>query len=250
MDKLQKRLKELHVAHGQQVEEKRAAQTQAQAQAEEEKPADKPAEKPAEKPVTPQQSSSPGPRSSPPPAVAEAQAVAAPVVAAGADRAGEIVKPPTFAERLVEQRLEIQFQVKDRPSSFLISAYVPGVDENTLSIALSDDGDMLTCSGVRLPSPQEMQVLRSHPAVVRYPPHLREDAALRLAAGRFGRFEEKWRMDRRTVDAEKVTASYNSGVIEIVVPKKHLPRQPYLQQQQQQRRNPYMGNPYQNPYYW
>jgi hypothetical protein len=95
--------------------------------------------------------------------------------------------------------------------------------------------------GVRLPSAQEMQVIKSHPSVLRSPAAEREDAMLRLAAGRYGRFEEKWKMDQN-VDAEKVTASYNSGVVEIVVPKKTVrrtPQQAKYQARGQQQRNPF-----------
>jgi hypothetical protein len=58
------------------------------------------------------------------------------------------VKPvKSFLSRIAAQRLQLPFQVKDRNTSFLISAYVPGIDEETLSIALNDEGDLLTCTG-------------------------------------------------------------------------------------------------------
>ncbi len=250
VDKLQKRLKELHVEHRDLMDKKEVEQQSEKPQTPPPAPGASSAGAPA-----PEKSQSPAPEQ---PESAHDQPKTAPPVGAGEKRtasppaaaapSAQLAHPPSFAERLANQKLEIQFQVKDRPSSFLISAYVPGVDEESLTIGLNEEGDTLTCSGVRLPSPQEMQVLRSHPSVMRYPVHLREEAMLRLAAGRFGRFEEKWRVDNRTVDAEKITAGYNSGVIEIQVPKKQQPRQMPVHRRPQQhpymQRSPYGGYPY------
>ncbi len=213
VDALQKRLKNIHAAHQEVIDKKR----------EEERAKNPPAaEAPAAAAV---------------PSAAAAAPGSPPAAASPSEQREPPKKASTLTEKLAAQKLEVQFQIKDRPGSFLISAYVPGIDEDSMSVSLNDEGDLLTCTGLRLPSPQEVQALRSHPAVARF--RNPEEGMLRLAAGRFGQFSEKWRMDPQTVIADKVTATYNSGVLEIVVPKKQRP-----QQQQRQRVQP------RNPFYW
>jgi HSP20 family molecular chaperone IbpA len=209
VDSLQKRLKDIHAVHQEAVDKKREEENAAK-----------------------------GNRSPSPAAEVAAAAAPAPNAAPAAASPASNSPPQkkaekklSFVEQLASMKLEVPFQIKDRPHSFLISAYVPGIDERTLSISLNDEGDMLTCSGLRLPSPQELDALRSHPAVARM--RNQEEGVLRLAAGRFGRFSEKWRMDANVVDADKISASYNSGVLEIVVPKKAVQqrKQPHFQPQ-------------------
>lgn len=217
VDGLQKRLKNIHAAHQEVIDKKR----------EEERAKNPPSPEPKAAPALPAAAAS-APGSASPPAAASPP-----------EQRDPEKKAQTLLEKLASQKLEVQFQIKDRPGSFLISAYVPGIDEDSLTVSLNDEGDLLTCTGLRLPTQQELQALRGHPAVARF--RNPEEGVLRLAAGRFGRFSEKWRMDPQTVIADKVTAGYNSGVLEIVVPKKQRPQQ---QQQQRQRVQP------RNPFYW
>lgn len=140
---------------------------------------------------------------------------------------------------------------------FVISAYLPNMDANDLKISLSDEKDQLVCSGRRLPSPTELAAMKqdfvrriqSNPMAQMY---LRggetiDDLLVRFAGGKYGSFEERWRLDD-TVDVDGIEASYNRGVIEIVIPKRVISR-PVPQQHRYGYPGPYGAGPYRrDPY--
>ena len=149
--------------------------------------------------------------------------------------------------RFASLKLEIDFQVRESRSGYSISAHVPNLDREHLKFVLSDDKDVLTCEGRRVPTEQEIEKMRIQLRQrYEYPPQEEDDLILRYGTGRFGSFQEKWRIDERSVDVNQIEASYENGNLEIFVPR----IRPRVQQQQRgptRRNHPAAG---QKPFYW
>lgn len=130
-----------------------------------------------------------------------------------------LIKKPTLKERFASLKLDPRFAVKDLRDRFIISAYIPGIDEKELKISVSDEKDVLIVEGRRIPSEKDIEVMKFQ-LRQRYGAQENEDELLlRLAIGRFGSFVEKWKIDPNNVDVDEIEASYQKGVLELVVPK-------------------------------
>merc|ERR1712000_672758 len=140
-------------------------------------------------------------------------------------------------ERFASLKLDVDFQVRDGRTGYQISAYVPGLDEKELRIALSEARDVLTCEGRRLPTPKEIDLMRYQLRQrYSYEPSEEDELLLRYGAGRFGSFKESWRIDEATIDPDAIEASYERGNLELFIPRRQprvVPQMPGRQRYQQ-----------------
>jgi len=117
--------------------------------------------------------------------------------------------------------------VRETPDSYIIAGFIPGMDSRDISLEVPHNGHSLTVTGIRLPSPEEEKQLKQQ---IQY--RLRNDPSfgqkihpededlllLRAGSGRFGRFSEAYQLPDN-VDSDKIQASYDKGVLKVIVPK-------------------------------
>jgi len=134
-------------------------------------------------------------------------------------------------------KFEPEFKVNNLPDKYVLSAAIPNMNEDDIKITLGKD--TITISGYREPTQVELQQMRRQLAAERrrdingkyFPPNEDESKhLLRLGAGRFGQFSETYQMDSDTVDVNSIQASYQRGVLQVVLPKYR--RNQYLRQPQ------------------
>jgi len=134
-------------------------------------------------------------------------------------------------------KFEPEFKVNNLPDRYVLSAAIPNMNEDDIKISLGKD--TITISGYREPTQIELQQMRRQLAAERrrdihgkyFPPNEDESKhLLRLGAGRFGQFSETYQIDTDTVDVNSIQASYQRGVLQVVIPKYR--RNQYLRQPQ------------------
>jgi HSP20 family molecular chaperone IbpA len=148
--------------------------------------------------------------------------------------------PRIHAEKWASLKLKPNFDISQSSEAFEISGFIPGINEKDLKISLSDDNDVMTISGVRLPTADEelelqRQLIRriqmASGGMIRekIPPQLLQSKILQMGSGRFGSFSESYRLPD-SANFNAVNASYEKGVLRITIPKrvrKLSPRQKY-----------------------
>jgi HSP20 family protein len=123
-------------------------------------------------------------------------------------------------------KLNPKFDVKEYQDAYVAAGYLPGMRQEDIELSLSKDGGSLTVKGVREPSTEELEVLRRQlrlylrqQGVTAVNPQEENRALLQMGAGRFGAFAQTFSLPRNA-DAPNISASYNSGVLKIVIPKR------------------------------
>lgn len=124
-------------------------------------------------------------------------------------------------------KLPVQFSSVERPQAYTLSASVPGLQSDSISLKLNKGG-VLSVAGLRVPTSQEQRqlayMLSDH--VQRLPASRRsllqqqdiDNMAVQLGHGRFGRFVEEFELPR---DArhEEIECTYTDGVLCVVIPR-------------------------------
>lgn len=103
-----------------------------------------------------------------------------------------------FAPQCSNTGAKVAFQIRDKDSEYLVEAAVPGLDLEKLDISVL--GRQLTVSGeiARVEQPEGTKMLRQE--------------------RRGGHFEQSYRLPL-DLDREKLEASYEQGILKIVLPK-------------------------------
>jgi HSP20 family molecular chaperone IbpA len=154
----------------------------------------------------------------------------------GKDAARTALEPPPPGKDVWRQvRLPLRFHSKEEQDHYIILATVPGLDTADLKLELGDSGDTLLVEGLRLPSEREALAMRNRIAmkikhvaqkapehferIAAALPQVAADAYIELGQGEFGRFAETFRIPD-DVDIDRIDASYQDGVLRVVLPKK------------------------------
>jgi HSP20 family molecular chaperone IbpA len=127
-------------------------------------------------------------------------------------------------------RVSIHFESKESLTHYTIAAAVSNLDSNDIELSLSPDGSALIVTGVRLPTDLEMRRMQDHLREhlqttghdltdTRNISHVATQAYARMGQGRYGKFSESFRLPH-SVDVERISASYNEGVLSISLPKR------------------------------
>lgn len=143
--------------------------------------------------------------------------------------------PPPGKDVWKQVRLPLRFQTREEPSCYNISATIPGLEMDDLRLDLDDSATALHVEGLRVPSKQEalsmrkkisqriMSMAQRSPQdfekLLKSLPQAAENAYVELGQGEFGRFADTFRLPG-DVDVDRIEASYNDGVLRIVLPKK------------------------------
>jgi HSP20 family protein len=127
-------------------------------------------------------------------------------------------------------KLNPKFDVKEYQDAYVAAGYLPGMRQDDIELSLSKDGGSLTVKSLREPSAEELDALRRQlrlhmrqQGVAAMNPSQENRALLQMGAGRFGAFSQTFSLPRNA-DAPNISASYNSGVLKIVIPKRAQPR--------------------------
>eukprot|EP01089_Gocevia_fonbrunei_P018308 TRINITY_DN6153_c1_g1_i1.p1 TRINITY_DN6153_c1_g1~~TRINITY_DN6153_c1_g1_i1.p1 ORF type:complete len:248 (+),score=84.72 TRINITY_DN6153_c1_g1_i1:101-745(+) len=133
----------------------------------------------------------------------------------------EISKAPARKKKSWKDlKLKPKFEVSQNQRGFVLSAYIPHMNEKDITLNVTrDDNDVLTVSGFRAPTPSELRSLKAHLQQLKITDYASEDDALLLyGAGQFGSFSESFKIPKG-VNVDDVGASYERGVLKIVLPK-------------------------------
>jgi len=118
-------------------------------------------------------------------------------------------------------KLPVDFEVHEKKDCYLMSAYLPGMNEKDLQITLHNGNTILKIEGVRCPTPDEEQIMikKLDHFLPNVPAHDKQMYLLRLGAGQFGKFSESYRVPQ-DVDPDQIRASYRRGVLQVILAKK------------------------------
>jgi len=157
--------------------------------------------------------------------------------------------------------LAVQFAPREERHRYVIEAHVPEIDRKELKLRLSSDESTLMIEGVRLPTPAQISKMQGVVAehleqlALRAPERfahlggvsgMSKPAFLKVSHGYFGKFAETFSIPD-DVAVEDISASYDDGKVEVVLPKKrpalaYMPPSPaaFLRQ------NRFTGTPFWN----
>lgn len=109
--------------------------------------------------------------------------------------------------------------------------------KENIKINLSPDQHHLTVEGVREPTPEEEEQMRTQlrarlqadmqlkSQLHQFTPEDEDMLVLRSGLGRFGRFSETYQLPS-SVDPEKIDATYEKGVLRVIIPKLQIRPRP------------------------
>jgi HSP20 family molecular chaperone IbpA len=130
-------------------------------------------------------------------------------------------------------KLEVDLSVTERPTGYIITGNIPGMQQKDIKIKV--DNNSLIISGFREPSEADLQqmkrILSARGFQTRNPKELL-GALLKISVGRFGTFQQTYKLPADGVDTSKIEAQYNHGTLRVVVPKSAPQKRPVYPQQQ------------------
>lgn len=118
-------------------------------------------------------------------------------------------------------RMRPRLETGPQPHAYVIQALVPHMKMSDLAVSVGARGETLTLKGFRGPTPEELQQL----AVLAARQHggrMTLEGILIAGAERYGSFAETLRLPR-DADVEGLEASYEKGVLRVIVPRLQLP---------------------------
>eukprot|EP00929_Paragymnodinium_shiwhaense_P007924 TRINITY_DN111849_c0_g1_i1.p1 TRINITY_DN111849_c0_g1~~TRINITY_DN111849_c0_g1_i1.p1 ORF type:complete len:474 (+),score=104.52 TRINITY_DN111849_c0_g1_i1:98-1423(+) len=131
--------------------------------------------------------------------------------------------------------LPVQFEAVEDRRGYVLQARIPGLRSDTISLELGHDGTTFTVKGARLPTRVEEEQLRSQLAMELRRLSASPDALVNadnlslaraytmLGRGKFGHFEETYRLPR-DVNTDAMQAGYKEGgILRIELPKHRNP---------------------------
>jgi len=136
-------------------------------------------------------------------------------------------------------------ETKETPDSYIIMSNIPGIHKDEIETTVLPDGT-LQISGVRVPTPEEIAIMRRQ-IRARYTPKSDEEEdmlLLKLGVGRFGRFVKKYQLPEG-LDTDDIQGQYKDGILTIRIPKPPQRRQrdiPYYSFNPYMRDVPFWGN--------
>lgn len=115
-------------------------------------------------------------------------------------------------------KLRPKLNVEEAVDGYLITSYIPGMKKEEIFISTSPDhrNPVLSIRGHRSPTLEELALMRRQLARSGIQPT--DEAILRLGAGRFGTFLEKFAIPR-DVDAAGIAGGYEGGELKVILPK-------------------------------
>jgi len=143
-------------------------------------------------------------------------------------------KHEDLTEMWKKMKLKPKMDVSEMQDGYVITAYIPGMNKEDIDISLGKNKRALTVGGYRLPSPQELHQLKKlvqnkiHNAQFLHPDEDITSLILRAGSGRYGRFEETYELPN-DVDVDNIEATYERGVMKVIVPKRRIRRGGYPQ---------------------
>jgi len=131
----------------------------------------------------------------------------------------------------------VEFQARQERSNYTLLAALPGLNTEGLEIELNDDQSVLTIKGLCLPTTRQAEQMQKRllmqlQRLARSSPQrfrqistkldkLAVEAYTDFGEGRFGTFSETFRLPL-DVDAERMRASFEDGVLRITLPRRIL----------------------------
>jgi HSP20 family molecular chaperone IbpA len=116
-------------------------------------------------------------------------------------------------------RLDPKVQIFEGGEEYTIMANIPGIHKDEIETTILPDGT-LQLSGIRIPTPEEINLLRKQ-IHSRYTPKSDEEEdmlVLKLGVGRFGRFMKKFRLPT-DLNIDQIHGQYKDGIVYISIPK-------------------------------
>jgi HSP20 family molecular chaperone IbpA len=114
------------------------------------------------------------------------------------------------------------FDVQDNPDAILMTSYIPGMKKDDLHLDVGTDNFKI--EGFRCPSPGEEKELQNEAEEIRkskqeqLPKGNLSDLILMTGAGKFGSFEENYKLPSN-VDRNQIKATYENDFLQIQCPK-------------------------------
>jgi len=118
-----------------------------------------------------------------------------------------------------ELKLDVNFQTSEKSKFYMIIGNIPGMVEKDIKIKV--DGNKLIVSGFRGPNQQEIELMHRNLRKVYGIPKTKEAqlmALLKMGYGRFGTFIKTFHLPK-DANPDKVQASYNHGVLKVIIHK-------------------------------
>jgi len=147
-------------------------------------------------------------------------------------------KKEEFQKQLVKQaqrlepywrkmKLNPRMDVEEELDRYVVSTYIPGMNQEDIQIATTMErgSPILTIKGHRSPTFEELTVMRRQLARSGIEPS--DETILKLGAGRFGTFLEKFALPKN-VEVDEIRCNYEGGELIVVLPKiriRQFPRQ-------------------------
>eukprot|EP01105_Mastigella_eilhardi_P011862 TRINITY_DN2726_c0_g1_i1.p1 TRINITY_DN2726_c0_g1~~TRINITY_DN2726_c0_g1_i1.p1 ORF type:complete len:772 (+),score=201.41 TRINITY_DN2726_c0_g1_i1:55-2316(+) len=128
-------------------------------------------------------------------------------------------------------KLKPKMDVHEERGAYVIASAIPGLKKDEIALTLAGNDDALQIEGVRYPSEEELQQMEEYLDSTAPPALRRVDRAtalMRMGAGRFGKFTEVFQLPH-DVEVGKIQASYEGGILKVVLPKKPRPAPQYMQ---------------------
>jgi len=127
-------------------------------------------------------------------------------------------------QRWRDLKLSPNFKVQEYPDSYVISGFIPGIQDDDLSITFGKENQTITIKGVRIPTKEEEgQLIQQLRKYQNRGQEKENDLFLRLGSGRFGSFSESYYIPPNT-DVKRIAATYEGGAVKVVIPKKQTHR--------------------------
>jgi len=126
--------------------------------------------------------------------------------------------------------LRLQFRSQEVMDGYVLMARAPGLDDKSIELVLGDRGSTLKVEGALVPTTSEtaqMQrvIAARYPHIATRPSAALNQLFLELGSGTFGNFSQSFELPEDT-DVDGINASFDNGVLRIVIPKAHRRRPP------------------------
>jgi len=130
------------------------------------------------------------------------------------------LEPENLRDTWQYLKLYPRIQIDQTRDKYIISANIPGMQQEDIEVAYNPHENTIMIQGVRIPSEEEETNMRKQVRARFRPRNLEEEneLVLRFGAGRFGKFKKEWKLPPRT-DASKINGSYKEGILLVQIPK-------------------------------
>ena len=140
-------------------------------------------------------------------------------------------------------KLDPQFETEKQRGRYIITASLPGMKDEDFKLKTNEREGSLSISGCRLPSREEVELLKKN-LLRRYKfPNETEltKQLFRYGINRFGSFNTSFTLPNNVITS-KIEAKYESGILYVIIPVK-VQQAPQYQNPYSRGHNPYFGGP-------